>query len=172
MMKRIKEGVLQNWEGIGDHICSRQVVSRACLGCTWMRGFHRCFASLGFSVKLALIVQVLWVNSVFAVMRKWRASLTLCSGVPTGIRNVARSSYGRTIRLCHRVLICMGCCLLRKCPVIPHESALAYRTGVHSVWTNGFGRHSNDPHHRCCGVRHHKDIQERTCLPLLGIKQS
>eukprot|EP00971_Amphidinium_carterae_P071395 1411953-Amphidinium_carterae.1 len=59
----------------------------------------------------------------------------------------------------------MGCCLLRK-------HLLCYRAGVHTVWTDGFGRHSSDPHHRRCGVCYYTDSQERAWLLLLGIRQS
>eukprot|EP00971_Amphidinium_carterae_P132565 2625425-Amphidinium_carterae.1 len=36
--------------------------------------------------------------------------------------------------------------------VIVHEPVLVYRTGVITVWTDGSGRHSADPHRRRCGV--------------------
>eukprot|EP00971_Amphidinium_carterae_P260313 5164637-Amphidinium_carterae.1 len=45
-------------------------------------------------------------------------------------------------------------------PAIRHfEPALVYREGVTTVWTDGSGRHSSDPHHRRCGVGYHTDTQ-------------
>eukprot|EP00971_Amphidinium_carterae_P317077 6303192-Amphidinium_carterae.1 len=49
---------------------------------------------------------------------------------------------------------------------------LGYRRSVVTVWTDGSGRHSSDPQHRCCGVGYCTDTQERVFLPLSGIKQS
>eukprot|EP00971_Amphidinium_carterae_P069540 1375898-Amphidinium_carterae.1 len=45
-------------------------------------------------------------------------------------------------------------------PVVQHERALVYRAGVHTVWTDGAGRHSSDPHHRRCGVGYYNDTHE------------
>eukprot|EP00971_Amphidinium_carterae_P018737 369411-Amphidinium_carterae.1 len=53
-----------------------------------------------------------------------------------------------------------------------HEPALANRVGVVTVWTDGSGRHSSDPHHRRCGVGYYTDTQERVFFPLPRIKQS
>eukprot|EP00971_Amphidinium_carterae_P077261 1525956-Amphidinium_carterae.1 len=45
-------------------------------------------------------------------------------------------------------------------PVIRHfEPALVYREGVTTVWTDGSGRYSSDPHHRRCGVGYYADTQ-------------
>eukprot|EP00971_Amphidinium_carterae_P031051 611118-Amphidinium_carterae.1 len=52
------------------------------------------------------------------------------------------------------------------------EPALEYRAGVTTVWTDGSGRHSSDPHHRRCGVGYYTDTQERVFCALPGIKQS
>eukprot|EP00971_Amphidinium_carterae_P344403 6484794-Amphidinium_carterae.1 len=43
---------------------------------------------------------------------------------------------------------------------------------VTTVWTDGSGRHSSDPHHRRCGVGYHTDTDERVFCALPGIKQS
>eukprot|EP00971_Amphidinium_carterae_P216618 4300169-Amphidinium_carterae.2 len=59
-------------------------------------------------------------------------------------------------------------------PVIQHEPvhcAQVCRTGDHTVWIDGSGRHSSDPHHRRCGVGCYTDTQERAWLPLRGIRQ-
>eukprot|EP00971_Amphidinium_carterae_P321769 6395903-Amphidinium_carterae.1 len=56
--------------------------------------------------------------------------------------------------------------------VLMHEPALVYRAGLGTVWTDGSGRHSSDPHHRRCGVGYFTDTHERAWLPLPGIKQS
>eukprot|EP00971_Amphidinium_carterae_P205751 4083169-Amphidinium_carterae.1 len=53
-----------------------------------------------------------------------------------------------------------------------HDPALFNRTGVGTVWTDGSGRHSSDPHHRRCGVGDYTDTKERVWLPLPGLKQS
>eukprot|EP00971_Amphidinium_carterae_P207680 4120927-Amphidinium_carterae.2 len=42
------------------------------------------------------------------------------------------------------------------------------RRGVHTVWTDGSGRHSNNPHFRRCGVGYSTDTEERAWLPLPG----
>eukprot|EP00971_Amphidinium_carterae_P119498 2367214-Amphidinium_carterae.1 len=56
--------------------------------------------------------------------------------------------------------------------VLNHESALASRLGVHTVWTDGSVRHSSNPHFRRCGVGYSTDIGESVLLPLPGLKQS
>eukprot|EP00971_Amphidinium_carterae_P179435 3558912-Amphidinium_carterae.1 len=53
-----------------------------------------------------------------------------------------------------------------------YEPALEYRAGVTTVWTDGSGRHSSDPHHRRCGVGYYTDTQERVFCALPGIRQS
>eukprot|EP00971_Amphidinium_carterae_P245723 4879687-Amphidinium_carterae.1 len=53
-----------------------------------------------------------------------------------------------------------------------HEPPLASRLGAHTAWANGFGRHSNNPHFRRCGVGYYTDTGESVLLPLLGLKQS
>eukprot|EP00971_Amphidinium_carterae_P289020 5738788-Amphidinium_carterae.1 len=58
-------------------------------------------------------------------------------------------------------------------PVIcAHEPALEHRAGVTTVWTDGSGRHSSDPHHRRCGLGYYTDTGERVFCALPGIKQS
>eukprot|EP00971_Amphidinium_carterae_P189608 3763523-Amphidinium_carterae.1 len=52
------------------------------------------------------------------------------------------------------------------------EPELVYRAGVATVWTDGSGRHSSDPHHRRCGVGYYTDTQERVFCALPGLKQS
>eukprot|EP00971_Amphidinium_carterae_P125098 2478677-Amphidinium_carterae.3 len=49
------------------------------------------------------------------------------------------------------------------------EPALENRAGVITVWTDGSGRHSSDPHHRRCGVGYYTDTQERAVCPLPAI---
>eukprot|EP00971_Amphidinium_carterae_P274877 5454101-Amphidinium_carterae.1 len=57
--------------------------------------------------------------------------------------------------------------------VIPaHEPALLMKAGVHTVWTDGSGRHSSNPHFRKCGVGYVTDIGERFWLALPGCRQS
>eukprot|EP00971_Amphidinium_carterae_P306247 6086182-Amphidinium_carterae.3 len=41
-----------------------------------------------------------------------------------------------------------------------------------TVWTDGSGRHSSDPHHRRCGVGYYTDTEERVFCALPGIRQS
>eukprot|EP00971_Amphidinium_carterae_P014484 286164-Amphidinium_carterae.2 len=53
-----------------------------------------------------------------------------------------------------------------------HEPPLVMRMGVHTVWTDGSGRHSSYPHFRRCGVGHVTDTGERAWLPLPGCWQS
>eukprot|EP00971_Amphidinium_carterae_P217638 4320251-Amphidinium_carterae.1 len=57
------------------------------------------------------------------------------------------------------------------------HSNLPWTTGqVTTVWTDGSGRHSSDPHHRRCGVGYYTDTQdsrqERVFCALPGIRQS
>eukprot|EP00971_Amphidinium_carterae_P299767 5955908-Amphidinium_carterae.1 len=52
------------------------------------------------------------------------------------------------------------------------EPVLANRAGVVTVWTDGSGRNSSDPHHRRCRVGYYTDTQETVFYPLPGIKQS
>eukprot|EP00971_Amphidinium_carterae_P230034 4565594-Amphidinium_carterae.1 len=52
------------------------------------------------------------------------------------------------------------------------EPALVYLANVGTVWTDGSGKHSSDPHHRRCGVGYYTNTQERVWLPLPRIKQS
>eukprot|EP00971_Amphidinium_carterae_P172100 3412156-Amphidinium_carterae.4 len=67
-------------------------------------------------------------------------------------------------------------CFLHLGPRLPairtFEPGLAYRAGVVTVWIDGSGRHSSDPHHRRCGVGYYTDTQEKVFYPLPGIKQS
>eukprot|EP00971_Amphidinium_carterae_P247479 4914041-Amphidinium_carterae.3 len=54
--------------------------------------------------------------------------------------------------------------------VITHEPALVYKANVvATVWTDGSGKHSSDPHHRRRGVAYYTDTQERVWIPLPGI---
>eukprot|EP00971_Amphidinium_carterae_P128766 2550472-Amphidinium_carterae.1 len=41
-----------------------------------------------------------------------------------------------------------------------HEPALVMKAGVHTVWTDGSGRHSSNPHFRRCGVGYVTDTGE------------
>eukprot|EP00971_Amphidinium_carterae_P293634 5829605-Amphidinium_carterae.1 len=52
------------------------------------------------------------------------------------------------------------------------EPALVYREGVTTVWTDGSGRHSSDPHHRRCGVGYYTDTQVSVFCALPGLRQS
>eukprot|EP00971_Amphidinium_carterae_P109693 2172722-Amphidinium_carterae.1 len=45
------------------------------------------------------------------------------------------------------------------------------RAGVHTVWTDGSGRHSSNPHLRRCGVGYVTDTGDRSWLPLPGFRQ-
>eukprot|EP00971_Amphidinium_carterae_P279935 5557128-Amphidinium_carterae.1 len=56
--------------------------------------------------------------------------------------------------------------------VLNHEPALAFRLGVHTVWTDGSGRHSSNPHFCRCGVSYYTDTGESVFLPLPALKQS
>eukprot|EP00971_Amphidinium_carterae_P304428 6049981-Amphidinium_carterae.1 len=57
-----------------------------------------------------------------------------------------------------------------------HEPALVMKAGVHTVWTDGSGRHSSNPHFRRCGVGYVTDtgdsLHERSWLALPGCRQS
>eukprot|EP00971_Amphidinium_carterae_P257279 5107491-Amphidinium_carterae.1 len=58
-------------------------------------------------------------------------------------------------------------------PVFRHfEPALVYREGVTTVWTDGSGRHSSDPHHRRCGLGYYTDTGYRVFCALPGLRQS
>eukprot|EP00971_Amphidinium_carterae_P342603 6481963-Amphidinium_carterae.2 len=48
---------------------------------------------------------------------------------------------------------------------------LAQRLGVHTVWADGSGRHSSNPHFRRCGVGYYTDAGVSVCMPLPGLKQ-
>eukprot|EP00971_Amphidinium_carterae_P309924 6158770-Amphidinium_carterae.1 len=50
--------------------------------------------------------------------------------------------------------------------------ALVMRRGVHTVWSDGSGRNSSNPHFRRCGVGYVTDTSERVWLPLPGCRQS
>eukprot|EP00971_Amphidinium_carterae_P011712 230580-Amphidinium_carterae.2 len=53
-----------------------------------------------------------------------------------------------------------------------HEPALVMSAGAHTVWTDGFGRHSSNPHFRKCGVGYVTDTGERSWRALPGCRQS
>eukprot|EP00971_Amphidinium_carterae_P112867 2235207-Amphidinium_carterae.1 len=53
-----------------------------------------------------------------------------------------------------------------------HEPALVPKVGVTTVWTNGSGRHSSNPHFRRCGVGYVTDTGEQSWMALPGIRQS
>eukprot|EP00971_Amphidinium_carterae_P309212 6144617-Amphidinium_carterae.1 len=53
-----------------------------------------------------------------------------------------------------------------------HEPALIMKAGVHTVWTDGSGRHSSNPHFIRCGVGYVTDTGERSWLALPGCRQS
>eukprot|EP00971_Amphidinium_carterae_P134560 2666825-Amphidinium_carterae.2 len=57
-------------------------------------------------------------------------------------------------------------------PVLTHEPVLVNRTGVVTVWTDGSGRHSDDPQHRRCGVGYYTDTNEHLWVPVPGLRQS
>eukprot|EP00971_Amphidinium_carterae_P223733 4439128-Amphidinium_carterae.1 len=42
-----------------------------------------------------------------------------------------------------------------------HEPALVSKAGVNTVWTDGLGKHSSNPHFRRCGVGYVTDTGER-----------
>eukprot|EP00971_Amphidinium_carterae_P205032 4069331-Amphidinium_carterae.1 len=52
------------------------------------------------------------------------------------------------------------------------EPPLLYRAGLTTVWTDGSGRHSSDPHHRRCGLGYYTDTGERVFCALPGLRQS
>eukprot|EP00971_Amphidinium_carterae_P005431 108473-Amphidinium_carterae.1 len=56
--------------------------------------------------------------------------------------------------------------------VISHELALVSRPGVHTVWTDGSGRHSSNPHFHRCGVGYYTRTGESVGLLFMGLKQS
>eukprot|EP00971_Amphidinium_carterae_P185405 3681270-Amphidinium_carterae.1 len=56
--------------------------------------------------------------------------------------------------------------------ILNHELALVSILGVHTVWTDGSGRHSSNPHFRRCGFGYYTDIGESVWLPVPGLKQS
>eukprot|EP00971_Amphidinium_carterae_P249088 4944270-Amphidinium_carterae.1 len=53
-----------------------------------------------------------------------------------------------------------------------HEPALVMKAGVRTVWTDGSGRHSSNPHFRRCGVGYVTDTGERCWMALPGCRQS
>eukprot|EP00971_Amphidinium_carterae_P048013 945335-Amphidinium_carterae.1 len=53
-----------------------------------------------------------------------------------------------------------------------HEPALVLKAGVSTVWTDGSGRHSSNPHFRRCGVGYVTDTGERCWMALPGCRQS
>eukprot|EP00971_Amphidinium_carterae_P205631 4080529-Amphidinium_carterae.1 len=46
------------------------------------------------------------------------------------------------------------------------------KAGVHTVWTDGSGRHSSNPHFKRCGVGYVTDTGERSWLALPGCRLS
>eukprot|EP00971_Amphidinium_carterae_P051622 1016138-Amphidinium_carterae.1 len=55
-----------------------------------------------------------------------------------------------------------GSLLLAPGPLLPaREPALIPKPGVTTVWTDGSGKHSNNPHFRRCGVGYVTDTGER-----------
>eukprot|EP00971_Amphidinium_carterae_P007378 146523-Amphidinium_carterae.1 len=50
-------------------------------------------------------------------------------------------------------------------PLPTHEPAVVKRHGVHTVWTDGSGRHSRNPHFRRCWVGYVTNSEERVWLP-------
>eukprot|EP00971_Amphidinium_carterae_P247674 4918058-Amphidinium_carterae.1 len=46
------------------------------------------------------------------------------------------------------------------------------KAGVHTVWTDGSGRHSSNPRFRRCGVGYVTDTGERSWLAHPGCRQS
>eukprot|EP00971_Amphidinium_carterae_P075661 1494871-Amphidinium_carterae.1 len=46
------------------------------------------------------------------------------------------------------------------------------KAGVRTVWTDGSGRHSSNPHFRKCGVGYVTDTGEMCWMALLGCQQS
>eukprot|EP00971_Amphidinium_carterae_P279091 5540269-Amphidinium_carterae.1 len=59
------------------------------------------------------------------------------------------------------LLLGLVCCR----PLVP-------KAGGHTVWTDGSGKHSRNPHFRRCGVGYVTDTGEKCWMALPGIRQS
>eukprot|EP00971_Amphidinium_carterae_P193774 3844869-Amphidinium_carterae.1 len=105
----------------------------------------------------------------------WKTLSTLFSIARIGTRKDVKLAYLLTQRLLQRVSGFMASYLLMGlvCRLLPaHEPALVPKAGVTTVWTDGSGRHSSNPHFRRCGVGYVTDTGERCWMALPGCRQS
>eukprot|EP00971_Amphidinium_carterae_P177933 3528924-Amphidinium_carterae.1 len=87
--------------------------------------------------------------SVSDVEKKLRTWSILCSTAPTGIKKGVRLAC-----------LCILLWLLLASACMANEPAHVPKLGVNTVWTDGSGKHSSNPHFRRCGVGYVTDTGE------------
>eukprot|EP00971_Amphidinium_carterae_P064146 1269911-Amphidinium_carterae.1 len=93
-----------------------------------------------------------WAKHVSDARRKRKTSAVYFLGALIGTRSEGKR---RCLLMMTPHLVASSCMILpapRNPPVLTQEPVLVNRTGVITVWTDGSGRYSDDPHHRRCVV--------------------